>query len=151
MATSVGNKLSAEEYQEVKKFDAFNEALNFWASSKEVIPYKLWQTVYDQGRKMYLQKDPSIQKEATLQEISQQGSAAWKAKMEELHGASGARHLPRRLLDEQRLPRPQPSHHGGRTEDSVRDSRPVFRKSRGGRTEGSVRDSRPAFRKPRGA
>ena len=37
---------------------------------------------------MYLQKDPSIQKEATLQEISQQCSAAWKTKMEELHGAS---------------------------------------------------------------
>jgi len=93
MATTTGNKLSAEEYLEVLKFDTFNQALNFWASSKEVIPYKTWQTVYNQIRKMYLQKDSNLSREATLQEISQQCSAAWKAKMEELHGASWRRTL----------------------------------------------------------
>ena len=74
-------KLTTEEYIEVQNFGTLAEALEYWASSKEVVPFIRWQTVYNQIRKMFLHKDAGISQNASLADLAKESSVSWKEYM----------------------------------------------------------------------
>ena len=56
-------KLTPEEFREIREgFTVFKEAVEFWASSHDdPIPYKEWNKVYNQLRKVFLGIDPTLE------------------------------------------------------------------------------------------
>ena len=80
-------KLTPAEFLEIKKFSVFQDALDYWASSREdPIPYADWQKIYNQIRRMYAAVDPLVPR-LKVHLVSAECSKAWREKMENLHGS----------------------------------------------------------------
>ena len=58
-------RLTPEEFRAIREgFTVFKEAVEFWASSKDdPIPYREWNKVYNQLRKVFLGIDPTLETE----------------------------------------------------------------------------------------
>ena len=93
MTTDV--KLTSAEFLEIRKFSAFQDALEYWASSKEdPIPYTDWQKIYNQIRRLYVGVDPQVPR-LKVHLVSAECSKAWREKMESLHGSEWRKRLAR--------------------------------------------------------
>ena len=65
MALSVENeRLTVTEFRELQKFEKLEDALKFWASQRDPVPFNWWQKVYNQLRRVYLPRDAALVKDS---------------------------------------------------------------------------------------
>ena len=78
--------LTPEEFRDVRLFATLDEALQYWASSRDPVIWNDWQPVVVQIRRLFLGNDPQVQ-EVSSADLARESSAAWKRTMEALHGS----------------------------------------------------------------
>ena len=78
--------LTPEEFRDVRQFATLDDALQYWASSRDPVIWNDWQPVFGQIRRLFLGKDPQVQQVSSA-DLARESSAAWKRTMEALHGS----------------------------------------------------------------
>ena len=80
------SKLTAAEFVEMRGIATFSDALDYWLSAKEEpVPYVVWQPIYNQIRRLYVDSDPSVARKS-LHLVSTECAAAWRTRMGNLFG-----------------------------------------------------------------
>ena len=76
-----GVQLTPAEFVKIKEFAIFQDALDYWASSREdPVPYADWQKIYNQIRRLFVGKDPQVPRLRVYQ-VSAECSKAWREKV----------------------------------------------------------------------